>query len=294
MKNIFSWSSWQPLKSCWYGLVTPALPGLYRIRRMEQDDLDYIGQTGEGTMTLRKRLGMLRGIYASEMPYRDPHTAAPALWALCHSSNCLFEVSVLPVQGTVQWRKGLEALAISLYRQDKGKSPTVNFGRMPLGYRMSSSNNTKLVQAGKRFRGGLTLETELNHLPGVSPVGRLAGAPQTCEWCSHQWSGWVPLTQAFNHLSKDSSGLYRIRSSSQPGLLYIGEGKIRARLNHHLSKAMNPKDEQGSIFSSAGTLECSWVSNNSWLRHQRLELENDLIAAHLLVTQTVPAAQFLG
>src|ERR1043166_8492915 len=30
-------------------------------------------------MTLRARLGMLRGIYGPVMPYRDPHTAGPAL-----------------------------------------------------------------------------------------------------------------------------------------------------------------------------------------------------------------------
>jgi hypothetical protein len=31
------------------------------IRRFERDHLDYIGQTGTGTMTLRQRLGRLRG-----------------------------------------------------------------------------------------------------------------------------------------------------------------------------------------------------------------------------------------
>jgi hypothetical protein len=30
------------------------------IRRFERDHLDYIGQTGTGTMTLRQRLGRLR------------------------------------------------------------------------------------------------------------------------------------------------------------------------------------------------------------------------------------------
>lgn len=169
----FSWSSWQPLNGCWRGSLIPNLPGLYRIRRVNRDDLDYIGQTGEGTMTLKKRLGMLRGVYGQDMPYRDPHTAAPALWALRHSSNCEFEVSVLPVQGTTSWRKGLEALAISLYRQKYSQSPTVNFGRMPVGYRMSTSNNSKLVQAGKRLRGGLISELEQSHLPGISPLAEL-------------------------------------------------------------------------------------------------------------------------
>jgi len=167
---LFTWSDWQPLELCWRGSVIPSKPGLYRIRRAGRDDLDYFGQTGRGTMTLKKRLGMLSGIYANEMPYRDPHTAGPALWALRHSLACNFEVSVLPVQGTTPWRKGLEALAISLYRQQVRQSPTVNFGRITEGYAISSK---RLVKEGQGFRGGLTDRSHANHLPSIAPTGTL-------------------------------------------------------------------------------------------------------------------------
>lgn len=43
-----------------------------------------------------------------------------------------------------------------------------------------------------------------------------------------------------------------------------------------------------------GGLEVSYIANSEWLDHQRLELENKLIAAHVLATGAVPAAQFLG
>jgi hypothetical protein len=43
----------------------------------------------------------------------------------------------------------------------------------------------------------------------------------------------------------------------------------------------------------ARQIRASWVAGE-WLAHQRLELEVDLIAAHLLVTGQMPAAQFLG
>jgi hypothetical protein len=65
------------------------------------------------TMSLRKRLGMLRGVYGELMPYRDPHTAGPALWALCHQTGEAIEVSVVPVEGTTPWRKALVTLAIA-------------------------------------------------------------------------------------------------------------------------------------------------------------------------------------
>jgi hypothetical protein len=38
----------------------------------------------------------------------------------------------------------------------------------------------------------------------------------------------------------------------------------------------------------------SWVRNDAWLDHQHLELETDLIAAHILAARRVPPAQFVG
>jgi hypothetical protein len=88
----------------------PRVQGLYRIRRKDGSALEYIGETGR---SLRERLGMLAGVYRATMPYRDPHTAAPALWALRHRDGCDFEASVTAVQGEDPWRKALEVTAIS-------------------------------------------------------------------------------------------------------------------------------------------------------------------------------------
>jgi hypothetical protein len=74
---------------------------------------------------------MLRGVNGELMPSCDPHTAGPRLWALFHQTGEDFEVSVVPVEGSPPWRKGLEALAIALYRQEHARSPTVEFGRIP-------------------------------------------------------------------------------------------------------------------------------------------------------------------
>src|SRR5690348_11544349 len=115
--DLLDWSDWQPLEGSWRTITVPPLPGLYRICRQGREDLDYIGQTGEGTMTLRSRLGMLKGIYGPVMPYRDPHTAGPALWALRQLGSLPFLVSFVPIAGSTSWRKGLECVAISLYRQ---------------------------------------------------------------------------------------------------------------------------------------------------------------------------------
>lgn len=70
------WSEWLPLNGGIdvYKAVPTKQSGLYRIRAVGKDGLIYIGQTGRCLRALRS------GVYASEMPNNDPHTAAPNLW----------------------------------------------------------------------------------------------------------------------------------------------------------------------------------------------------------------------
>jgi hypothetical protein len=291
---LLTWSPWRPLRGVWLAASTPALPGLYRIRRANRTDLDYLGQTGAGTMTLKKRLGMLRGVYAAQMPYRDPHTAGPALWALAHATGAEFEASVCPVAGATPWRKGLEALAIALYRQQHGRSPTVSFGRMPGGYRMSSGYSTRLSTAGRLFRGGPSPQADASHLTSISPTGPLDGDPLSSTWCGHTWSPWSTLLSARQQISPRATGLYRIRRAGADELTYIGQGMVASRLLAHALKAGDATNRQASAFANAASLEASYTLNSSWYTHQLLELENDLIAAHVLARHAIPTAQFLG
>lgn len=289
--NPLTWSDWFDIRTA---NKAPKSPGIYRVRRQGQEPLDYVGQTGEGTMTLRKRLAMLNGVYGPDMPYRDPHTAGPGLWSLRHQQGCEFEASVATFEGSTPDRKAQEAVVISLHRQAHARSPTVNFGRMPVGYVMSSANNAKLKAAGKVFRGGPSPLADPAHVPGLSPLTRDLMEPLTAPgWGGHAWSPWRPLAEAVD-FHPDDLGLYRIRGVEVGELLYIGEGKIRDRLRAHAKKAGKPDDVQGRVFAGAGRLEASWVLNEIWLHHHRLELENDLIAAHVLVVGRRPAAQFIG
>jgi len=202
---------------------------------------------------------------------------------------------VAVVEGTIPWRKGMEALAIGLYRQEHGQSPTVEFGRMPAGYRGSTPSNARLVKLGKRFRGGPTVDQDLDsHILGVPPNGPLDGPPQAPDWNDHGWSEWRPMADVFNPRTPIGAGLYRLRGDAQDTLLYIGQGNIPARPRAHFAKIHNPSHPQGIIFKSSKRLECSWVLNHDWKSHHRLELENDLIAAHLIETGNLPKAQFLG
>lgn len=291
-----NWSSWRPLNGA---SSDPSIPhhvgGLYRIRTKDEAKLLYIGQTGSSSRGLRGRMGHLLGVFRDEMPYRAPHTAGPALWAH-RQSGVELEVSVCPLdslESDTQGRKGLEALAISLYRQEHKASPGFNFGRMPEGYEMSTSNTQRLRDSGKLKRGGVTTKSLDCHKRGVEPLASLEGEVSSAHWCGHLWSQWCQRDD-LSALSTRSQGLYRIRAKNEQLLLYIGEGFILSRLKAHIKKMANPKNVQGQIFAEATQLEFSWVANQSWRAHQRLELENDLIAAHLLETGVVPKAQFLG
>ncbi len=284
-----AWTEWVPLQGASRLPDVPQAPGLYRIRRGGRHDLDYIGQTSQ---VLRRRLGFLRGIYSEEMPYSEPHTAAPALWALRHATGCDFELSVAVVEGSISWRKGMEAVAIALYRQENGVSPTVEFGRFPAGYR-PSLGNARLAASGKGLRGGIATQPHERHQPGIRPFGPLGGDSQSGEWGGHRWTNWIDLREPAAPITR-GSGLYRIRGDDGYTLLYVGQGRIPDRPLAHLTKALKPLDPQGSILERQRRLECSWIINEAWLSHQRLEIENDLIAAHILETGELPAAQFLG
>ena len=118
------------------------------------------------------------------------------------------------------------------------------------------------------------------------------GDPHGSTWGGYEWESWRPISEAINSVPLRSMGLYRIRGPGA-GLIYVGEGLIPNRLAVHVAKQRDHEGRQGSIFHEARPLECSWVVNPGWLHHQRLELESDLIAAHVLTIGSPPVAQFL-
>jgi hypothetical protein len=223
------------------------------------------------------------------MPYRDPHTAAPALWALRDRDGCDFEVSVTEVPGSVPERKGLEAVAITLYRLGTGRSPSASFGRMPPGYRNSTGNNARLVASGRRTRGGPDPQAPL--MADSAPAAGQPGAdPQSADWMTWPWSPWIPASAACRLAA--GVGLYRLRCEGIAGLVYVGQGRVEARIRAHLGKLARPGHRQASYFS--GDMEASWVALPGMPVLNLLAHENDLIAAHVLATAQAPIAQFLG
>ena len=288
------WSEWLPHRECWRNRLMPKQPGLYRIRRVGSEVLDYVGQTGGGTSNLRSRLSAQREVYGNEMPFADPHTAAPGLWALRQEQACEFETSVAVLIAPDQVRKAQEAAVIALHRQQFGHSPSINFGRVPPGWKKSSGVSRQLAAAGKQFRGYRCDVVEQHHQPSIPPVGPMTGGPASTDWCGHTWSEWMPIADAIESLHAGDTGLYRLRGGDTYALVYLGEGAIATRLRDHLKSTKLGIGRKSKALASASDLQASHVVNNSWSKTQRLELECDLIGAYFLSEGGAPIAQFGG
>jgi hypothetical protein len=277
------WSPWVPLEGAGRDARFPRLPGLYRIRSVQTGRILYIGQTGR---TLKERMGALKGVYGEVMPYSDPHTAGPALWAHRTEFGETFEVSVAVLDVDRADRMGREALEVTKQRIIDGCSPAYNFGRMPRGWVKSSGNNRRLVEAGRRFRGYRLSDEEIAALPpdeSVAPPASLEGDPRGADWMGLAWR-----TADVASPGRDDVGVYRIVSSPWGRLDYLGQGLIAARWRTHAAGWAHGLAAEGGVRAPSG-----WAVLGLAPR-QLLEVENDLIASHMTVFGRPPRVQFGG
>jgi len=118
-----------------------------------------------------------------------------------------------------------------------------------LGYSLSPSRlfgqiSPRLTGLHDRVWRRHELSTSLN------PLTRLEPDPQSPTWMGLNWSRWFEL-QDWETLRKElprRPGLYRVRHSGLPGLMYIGEsgaeGGVRQRVGLGLSAGVNESERQ--------------------------------------------------
>lgn len=272
------WGNWVNLDpSAGYLSELPTDEGLYRVRHLDRNGLTYIGETGR---SVRGRVRSLaRGTYDDEMPYRDPHTAAPCIWAIRDQDGPALEVSVAVPDAAVdkQQRKALDDALIALYRRESGESPTANFGRIIPGYRQSSYRSDGLT-GGPLPEG----ETESNAATGVGPLPWTeADSPTTEDWMGVDWTSPCQLTDADSTIP-ESDGIYRIwYRGEEPPLEYVGQSSnLRSRLYRHRRNR-----DESLLFSSSTLPEHDAL-------HKREELETDLLGAHWLACEKSPRDQY--
>lgn len=273
----FDWSTWLAMDSTGDELSELATdPGVYRVRHDAYEGLVYIGQTGVG---IRGRIRALaRGIFDGAMPYSDPHTGSPALWAIVDRHGPGFEISAASPDGAGdrQQRHAIEDTLIALHRRETQLNPVGNFGRMPPGY-------SKSKRASKETRGGRhSDDTYRSYRNGADPLPWEHPDEITSgEWMGLEWSHPYRLDEAPDE-SPIASGLYRIWDPDDyPPLEYIGQSNnLRSRLNRH---RRNRSSRLLVAHVNRPDLDAD---------HKRSQAETDLLGAHWLACRKAPKSQY--
>jgi hypothetical protein len=259
-----SWTPWISLFDRGAIRQLPSGPGLYRIATIGTCSLAYIGQTSRG-LRERVRALSLHGS-ASEMPFNDPHTAAPGIWCFRVEDAYDFEVSVALSDEGRRERLARECYAIWLYRLESGRSPGLNLGGFHLQY-TRPRNRTHGVP-------GRRLEVSRVSTARADPL-KLQGEPGSKQWMGLDWSppGRTECAPALPGID---------RAVDRGEVVYLGEAsRLRQRLELH-----------GRNYPH---LTFSWARPTD-VEHRtvRVEVENDLIAAFFAATGRAPQLQFSG
>jgi len=272
------WTPWVPFTADKEEFRTiPKEPGLYRIRPTGKDFLMYIGETRR---QLHGRLHELRHtLHRGElMPWSEPMTEAPSLWAWQNAEGYSYECSATPLDASPGGRRGMMSYLLYQYRQEHGESTLCNFGRFHPRYRRSTNRK-------ENKRGG---KLEENHLdnpaggPSIKPLPAM-GTPGERYWMGIGWIGKLPLDGESVSTVPPGAGLYLLFERDTHNLVYIGQSADCAqRLRSHAMKLLDEKDMLFSYF----------IEKKSLLPHNLKEQENDLVGNYFDIYRKAPRYQF--
>lgn len=270
------WSPWIPLESGidQYRASIPAQPGLYRVRPTSRPSLlAYIGQTGRSIRERTRELARQVNRPPDDPPWNDPHTAAPALWALRYDEGLEYEVSASPVGVSTATRQCMEDALLYRYRLEAGESTLANHGRFPAGWNRPS--NRKRARRMERVSDG----PDSAPGPSLAPC-RPHGSPEDSDWLELAWSPMRALSEVGSD-SPRSAGVYRLLEEGR--VVYLGESSfLRDRIHAHRRRFRDR------------AMRASWVEMPDALPHQLTERETDLIGAYYLAQGEPPLLQYAG
>jgi hypothetical protein len=255
----------------------PKGPGVYRVRPVNKDFLMYIGETSR---TVFERLNELRKNLkrADLMPWNDPHTAAPSLWAWNNAEHYEYECSAAPIDATTSGRRGIESFLLYKYRQERRESTLCNFGRFHPRY--CKSRNKKDNLRGKKLADGAPDNSAGG--PSIAPL-EVIGKPGASDWMGLKWTARASLTSDKVRQVEAGPGLYLLTDAESHDIVYIGQSaQVAKRLVNHSRKTWDGK-----------TLQFSYqIIGPSVVPHNLKELENDLLGNYFENYRKTPEFQF--
>jgi hypothetical protein len=299
------WSPWVPFSATKEEFrQIPHEPGLYRIRPAGKDFLMYIGETQR---SLHQRLHNLRMDLRNPdlMPWSDPHTEAPGLWAGQDDAGfeaaaspgpeeglsepgagkepvraLRFECSATPLDASTGGRKGMENFLLYKYRQERGESTPCNFGRFHPRYRKSTIRKEGL-------RGGRLAEGQKDNpagWPGIGPL-EVVGKPGDSDWMGLEWTALKPLAADDTREVPAGAGLYVLADALSHEIVYIGQSADVAR--RLLDNSHTTGEDKSLAFSYQ-------IIGQAVLQHNLRELATDLIGNYYENYRKAPELQFRG
>jgi len=268
------WTPWVSFTDKEGFKIFPNKPGFYRVRALGRDELFYIGQTGR---TLRERVrDLIRNSMKDDMPYNDPHTAGPSLWAWRDEEALTFEVSCSTSNMDTRERKGYEDYLLWKYHLEKGESTLCNHGRFHPYYEKSKDRSSG-------FRGGRLKEGLVNPASSISlkPLVRI-GRSKELKWMGLDWINGGDILNLNPKKVPAGKGLYLISGEE---LLYIGQSKnLRTRLKAHQKKNWGMDEVTFRYYQMP----------DETFPHQMKEYESNLIGAYYDEKGTIPKYQYFN
>ncbi len=115
-----------------YSLLTPHTPGPFSASYIDHIPISFSINTIPLISTRNPRHTLPR---TAPMPWNDPHTAAPSLWAWQDAEGFAYECSATPLDASTNGRRGMKRFLLYRY-----------LGRTSHGYRLSGLSRLFLHQ----------------------------------------------------------------------------------------------------------------------------------------------------
>jgi len=285
---VINWSEWTPLFPTGELGVIPQEPGIYLVSHASLSGVQYVGHSRTDLRNRIRRMGY--AIDSDEMPYRDPHTAAPCLWAIADEYSADYRVCWASIDrigedeeqssltstrtigelATVNELVGLKAAYIAGYRFVSRQSPTANFGYMIPGYE----------QSGPRSSGRRGGEIEQGDVEAGMREETISTWEQWDDVTSEAWMGfdWETYDRGdFEDPYPDAEGVFRIWQKGTNTLTQVG-----ATTNIR-NQVLDAETHDDGTMVSFDQREIGDISD-------RQAVATDLVGAHYLAKDVVPTS----
>lgn len=269
MSEELQWSDWTAILPTEDLGCIPEESGILRIGYTGASGLQYVGRSNHNLRNRIRRIGY--EVKKNEMPFTDPVSAAPCLWAMKQELDGEFHVSWCDGFSSSEVNNAKHAY-LTMYQKVTSQSPTANYGRMFIGY--SKSGRYRDGERGSKSSGTSrrrpigTIDVDLNRYRNVTSE----------QWLGISWRGPMEFRpeelSGMSYSYPKSDGVFRVWKEENTELEAIGTTK---NLGKKIPSVV--EYEESDILVSFNEMDFSTES-------ERKHIESLLVGSHYLATET--------